>query len=86
MRITAGFTGAIASAVAGEVNRLQQHPELCISEGGAYKAAWSRLGSDPQGHCEAARRDCLVSSLIVTLPRAAALNLARGQAGLGVRA
>jgi hypothetical protein len=58
MRITAGFTGAIASAVAGEVNRLDQHPKLWRSEGGAYKAAWDRAGGDALHCCDDFEADC----------------------------
>lgn len=52
------FTGAIASAVAGEINRLEQHPGF-QQEGAAYKAAWDRQGSNALKHCESFRRDCL---------------------------
>jgi hypothetical protein len=57
-RISSGFTGAIASAVAGEINRLAHHPEFHHSEGAAYKAAWDRAGSNALKHCEAFRMDC----------------------------
>lgn len=83
MQISARFTGAIASAVAGEVTRLDLHPEFHRSEGSAYKGAWSRLGSDPLKHCEAARRDCLVASLVAALPHRAARDLAIRD-GLGI--
>jgi len=63
--LTLKFSGAIASAVAGEVTRLEAHPEFFTSEGAAYKAAWDRAGSNALNHCEAFRRDCLLTSLIV---------------------
>lgn len=44
--ITLRFSGAIASAVAGEITRLSQHPEFHQSEGVAYKAAWDRLADE----------------------------------------
>lgn len=67
-RISAGFSGPIASAVAAEVNRLSQHPELGRSEGSAYKAAWERqvaprqkwgAGSPAFGLIHAFERDSL---------------------------
>ena len=81
--ITLRFTGAIASAVAGEITRLAQHPEFHESEGVAYKAAMDRLGSDAGKHCESFRRDCLVTDLIGAWPGpfGAALNMARMHAG-----
>jgi len=73
-RISQGFTGAIASAVAGEVTRLAAHPEFHQSEGVAYKAAWDRLGdaakaphSPALNLCAAFRRDCVVSECAARL-------------------
>ena len=79
--ISKRFTGAIASAVAGEVIRLEQHPEFHQSEGVAYKAAFDRAGSDNAKHIEAHRRDCLIASLVAAWPKGAALNMARVHAG-----
>jgi len=81
MIITLRFSGAIASAVAGEITRLEQHPDFYRSEGVAYKAAFDRLGSFAEKHTEACRRDCLIASLIGAWPRGAALNMARLHAG-----
>lgn len=64
--LTKRFTGPIASAVAGEITRLKQHPDF-PGEGVAYKAAWDRAGSDALKHCEAFRRDCVLSSAAITV-------------------
>jgi hypothetical protein len=76
MRISAGFSGPIVSAVAGEVVRLDQHPDFWKCEGGAYKAAWDRLkpldskapGSPALNLCEAHRRDCQLAALAAAHP------------------
>lgn len=75
-QISLRFTGAIASAVAAEITRLQQHPDLWTTEGGAYKAAWDRAGSDAMKHAESFRRDCQLSSyIVVTKPARNALAI-----------
>lgn len=79
MTISLRFTGAIASAVAAEVNRLEKHPDFYTSEGAAYKAAWDRAGSDALTHCEAFRRDCLISSLFAAHPGVCVRALIAGQ-------
>jgi hypothetical protein len=61
-------SGPIAQAVAGEIARLDQHPDFHQSEGAAYKAAWDRAGSDALKHCESFRRDCLTASLVASHP------------------
>jgi hypothetical protein len=61
-------SGPIAQAVAGEIDRLTQHPDFHLSEGAAYKAAWDRAGSDALKHCESFRRDCLIASLVASYP------------------
>lgn len=68
--LTLKFSGAIASAVAEEITRLESHPEFFTSEGAAYKAAWDRAGSDALNHCETFRRDCLIASLYAAHPGA----------------
>jgi hypothetical protein len=88
MRISAGFKGPIASAVAGEVVRLDQHPDFWKCEGGAYKAAWDRLkpadckapGSPALNLCEAHRRDCQLASLAASHPGALRVLIAAGGA------
>jgi len=75
-------SGPIAQAVAGEVDRLTNHPNFHESEGAAYKAAWDRAGSDALKHCESFRRDCQRAGLVAALPRSGALNMARFDAGM----
>jgi hypothetical protein len=77
MRISAGFKGPIASAVVGEVIRLEQHPDFWKCEGGAYKAAWDRMkpadskapGSPALNLCDSHLRDCTASALYVKFGR-----------------
>lgn len=77
-RISSGFTGAIASAVAGEVNRLAAHPEFFRSEGVAYKAAFDRMGGDANAlrYCADHEADRAVMACGVRYGRKVCLSLA----------
>lgn len=57
----------IAGAVAAEIRRIEQHPDLACGEGAAYKAAWDRRGSHWLNHCNAFMADCdLTRSVVFT--------------------
>lgn len=69
----------IAGAVAAEIRRIENHPDLARSEGAAYKGAFFRMGADPLQLCHDFEADCIIAR-IVTGRRRAARSLALLQA------
>lgn len=70
----AGEITRIRHAQAVNVRRSRHTPRgpglrdyLVPGEGAAYKAAWDRQGSDSGKHCEAFRRDCLLTDGLIAL-------------------